>query len=169
MGLLGSGVKEDVRVAALYIHGDRPSRPEDDGPLPMLSMPELDLVEGCGARQDPRYFRPPDPGRIRKRQVSVIDEETIRRHEERFGPIPWNLVKSQVVLAGDCALPDLIGRVIQFDDGPAIEVSVARVPCFAMDFIHPGLKDAMESGRQGVLAMVVASGTLRRGHVGHLT
>lgn len=152
-----------IQVVALFIHGDRPSRPEDDAPTPMLAMPEFDVIEGRGVRQDRRYCRPADPGRVRKRQLSVIDEGTIRRHEERFGPIGLALVKAQIVLSGDLFLPDLVGHTLIFADGAHVEISVARVPCFAMDFIYPGLKDAMEQGSQGAMAMVIRGGHLTRG------
>ncbi|HZU14602.1 MAG TPA: hypothetical protein VFB58_17325 [Chloroflexota bacterium] len=149
-----------TRIAALYIHGDRSSRPEDAGPTPMLAMPRLDVVEGRGIRQDRRYFRTWQAGRERKRQVSLIDEGTIRRHEAVFGSIERNLIKSQVILDGDIHLPDLSGVRLRCEGGAELEITVERRPCFAMDFIVPGLRDAMQNGEQGALARVVHGGEL---------
>lgn len=131
----------------------------------MLALPAIDLIEGRGVRQDRRYSHAADPGGVRKRQVSLIDEGTIRRLEERFGAIPRNLIKSQIVLDGEVALPELIGRIIRFEGGARVRLSVPRKPCFAMDFIHPGLKAAMEGGQQGALGMVIEGGRVTPGQM----
>ena len=150
-------------IVALYVHGERSSRPEDTEPTPMLSIERAESVPERGIRQDRRFFRPADPGRVRKRQVSLIDEGTIRRHEARFGPFDWRFVKSQIVLSGDVRLSEMIGAVIEFDGGPEMVIALEREPCYAMDLIAPGLKNAMEDGEQGVLAMVTRGGELYRG------
>jgi hypothetical protein len=147
-------------VAALFIHGDHSSRPEDGAPTSMLSMQRVEAVTGRGIRQDRRFFRPADIGRDRKRQVSLIDEGTIRRHETRFGPIERRFIKAQIVLEGDVRLPDFIGHVLDFERGPQLVLAIHREPCYAMDFIAPGLKDAMEDGEQGALARVIRDGEI---------
>jgi hypothetical protein len=126
----------------------------------MLAMPRVDAVEGYGLRQDTRYFHLGDPGRDRSRQVSLIDEGTIQRHELRFGPIERSLVKAQIILAGDIYLPDLVGSVLSFEEGAELTLSVERKPCFAMDLIAPGLREAMEPRQQGVLAQVTRGGVI---------
>ena len=150
-------------VAALFVHGDRSSRPEDTKPTPMLSRREVEAVEGCGLRQDRRYFTAGDPGRERKRQVSLIDEGTISRHEAVFGPIAWNTIKSQLVLSGDVHLPDLIGATLTFESGAQLTIAIPRDPCFAMDLIAPGVREAMQGGHQGALARVTSSGIIAAG------
>lgn len=150
-------------VLALYVHGDRPSRPQDTEPTPMLSVEHVDVVRERGIRQDRRFFRPADPGRVRKRQVSLIDEGTILRHEARFGPFDRRFVKSQVVLSGNVHLPSMIGATLEFEDGPCLVVSLEREPCFAMNLIAPGLQDAMKGGEQGALAIVTEGGRLYLG------
>lgn len=151
----------ETTVAALFIHGDRSSRPEDHTFTPMLALEQIDAIEGWGVRQDPRYFHRPIEGQDRKRQVSLIDEGTIERHEKSFGPIPRNAVKSQIVLAGVVPLPELIGATLVFDSGAELTISIKREPCFAMDFIADGLRLAMRDGHQGALARVTAGGTIR--------
>lgn len=127
----------------------------------MLAMPSLELVEHRGILQDARFFRPADP--TRKRQVSLIDEGTIGRHEALFGPINRAFIKSQVVLAGDVRLPDLLGAALVFESGAEIVLSVHREPCFAMNLIAPGLQQAMRDGEQGALGKVTRSGIIAVG------
>lgn len=150
----------DSSVVNLYIHGRRSSRPEDTVPTPMLAMPRVDAVEDWGIRQDERYFRPPDPGRSRLRQVSLIDEGTIWRHEAVFGPLDRSLIKAQIVLASDAYLPDLVGATLVFEDGAELTVAKHREPCFAMDLIVLGLRRAMQPKQQGALARVARNGAI---------
>jgi hypothetical protein len=151
----------ETRIVGLYIHGDISTRPEDRAPTPMLAMPSLDLVEHRGIKQDRRFFRPINPGR--KRQVSLIDEGTIHRHEAVFGPINRSFIKSQIILAGDLRLPDLLGSVLVFQTGAEITLAIGREPCYAMDLIAPGLRAAMEDGEQGALGKITRSGIISLG------
>ena len=153
----------DTTVANLFIHGMQSSRPEDTRPTPMLAMSRLEAVQDWGIKQDTRYFRPPDPGRERLRQVSLIDEGTIRRHEAIFGPIDRSLIKAQIVVAGDIFLPDLLDSVLVFEGGAELTLSKVREPCFAMDLIAAGLREAMRPRQQGVLARVTRSGIIHMG------
>jgi hypothetical protein len=158
--------KESMRqttVSNLYIHGLRSSEDDDTEPTPMLAMPQVDAVLSRGIQQDKRYFRPPDPGRERPRQVSLIDEGTIWRHEAAFGPIDRRFIKSQIVLSGEVFLPDLLGWKLSFEEGAELTLSIYRKPCFAMDLISPGLRESMKEGRQGALARVTRSGVIRVG------
>jgi hypothetical protein len=151
----------ETRIVGLYIHGDISTRPEDASPTPMLAMPSLELVEHRGIRQDRRFFRPSNPAR--KRQVSLIDEGTIARHEAVFGTINRAWIKSQVILEGDIHLPHLLGAVLTFECGAAIELTIAREPCYAMDLIAKGLQEAMKDGEQGALGRVIRSGRIAVG------
>lgn len=154
-------------VAALFLHGPHPSEQGDPAPTPMRAVREAEAVAARGLRGDTRYFRGTRrDGGENLRQVSLIDEGTLARHEERFGPIPWETVKSQIVLAGDLRLPDLLGRQIVFgegEDAAILELTIPRQPCYAMDLIVPGLREAMKEGEQGALARVVRGGPI---HVG---
>ena len=154
----------ETRVVSLYVHGDRPTRREDTEPTPMLAMPRVEAVEDLGLRQDRRYFRPGDPGRERKRQVSLIDEGTIRRLEQQFGPIDRSLIKAQIVLEGDVFLPGMLGSTLRFEGGAELALTIARRPCYAMDLIKSGLREAMEEDQQGALASVTRTGTIAVGN-----
>jgi hypothetical protein len=153
-----------AQVRALFLHGPHPTRPGDAKPTPMIAVEQVEAVLGKGLRGDRRYL-----GATRRdasenmRQVSLIDEATLMRHEARFGAVPWELVKSQIVLAGDLRLPDLIGHSLVFgegEDAAVLQLTIPRCPCFAMDLIASGLREAMEGGEQGALARVVTGGLI---------
>jgi hypothetical protein len=153
----------ETRVVGLYVHGDRGTELNDTAPIPMLPIAQSDCVVGMGLRADRRYFQRPDPGRPRKRQVSLIDEGTIARHEARFGPINRAFIKAQIILAGEVHLPSLVGHRLDFEDGAELTVSLLRQPCYAMDLIYDGLRRAMQDGEQGALAMVTRDGVIAVG------
>ncbi len=154
-------------VAALYLHGPQPSRPEDTAPTPMIPVEDVLALAQIGlAGSPPRHLRERFEGQESKRQVSLIDEGTLRRLHARFGEFPTEFVKSQVVLAGDVHLPSLLGRVLVFGDGEEVavlELTIRRDPCEEMDLISPGLREAMKNGEQGALARVVRGGRIARG------
>jgi len=129
----------------------------------MLPLPSVEAVEGRGLREDARYFRRPPEAHERKRQVSLIDEGTIWRLERRFGAIPRAQIKAQIILEGEVFVPSIVGHRLQFGQGAELVVSMERQPCYAMDLIAPGLREAMESGRQGALAVVTRGGQIMVG------
>lgn len=150
-------------VTELFVHGPRSTQPQDVAPSPMVSVDKVEAVEGMGLREDSRYFRPAVDGTDRKRQVCLIDEATIERLERRFGPIPHDCIKAQIILSGEVFLPDMIENVLTFESGAALRIAKLRDPCYAMDLIVKGLKEAMANGQQGGLARVVTSGQIRVG------
>lgn len=156
-----------TRVHALFLHGPHPTRPGDVSPTPMIAIERVEVVAGKGLRGDRRFLRATRrDGSENLRQVSLIDEGTLARHEARFGPIPRELVKSQIVLAGELRLSDLTGQRITFGEGAeaaVLQLTIPRQPCFAMDLIAPGLRAAMEDGEQGALARVIAGGVIAVG------
>lgn len=156
-----------TEVRALFLHGPHPTKQGDATPTPMTAVTRVEAVAGRGLRGDRRYLRATRrDGSENLRQVSLIDEATLQRHVARFGPIPWELVKSQIVLAGDLRLPDLLDRTLVFGEGAAaavLQFTIPRRPCFAMDLIVPGLRAAMEDGEQGALARVVTGGLIAVG------
>jgi hypothetical protein len=129
----------------------------------MIAVERVEAVEGMGLQEDSRYFRRVAEGTDRKRQVSLIDEATIERLERQFGPIPHDCVKAQIVLSGEVFLPDLIDHTLSFESGAAITIAKFRDPCYAMDLIQSGLREAMANGQQGGLGRVVASGEIALG------
>ena len=53
-----------------------------------------------------------------------------------------------------------VGDRLYFENGPVLELTAPRKPCYVLDVIHPNLKDAV-IGRCGYLARVVQTGQLR--------
>jgi len=150
----------ETSVARLFIHGPKSTRPDDVAPTPMAAVGSVEAVEGMGLREDARYFRRTTDAHDRKRQVSLIDEATVWDLERSFGPIPPEFIKAQIVLSGEIHLPSLVGSRLRFEGGSELRISIPRIPCYAMDLIHSGLRLAMEGGRQGALARVTVSGPI---------
>jgi len=154
-------------VQALFLHGPRPSEPDDAMPTPMIAVARTTALTGLGLEGDDRYLSAARRnGSENLRQVSLIDAGTIGRHIERFGSFPVEYVKSQIVLAGAIRLADYLGCQVIFGEGAEatiLELTIPRKPCFAMDLIHPGLKAAMENGEQGALARVARGGEISVG------
>jgi hypothetical protein len=154
-------------VLALYLHGPRPTLEGDTAPTPMRVVTQVEAITGKGLAGDTRYLRATRrDGRENLRQVSLIDEGTLARHAERFGPFAWELVKSQLVLAGDLRLPDRLSWRLIFGGGAeatVLQITIRRDPCGAMDLIALGLREAMLDGEQGALARVVRGGRIMVG------
>ena len=161
------GVMLATTVRALYLHGPRASVEGDIAPTPMIAVAEVEAVDGKGLAGARRHLRATRrDGKENPRQVSLIDEATLERHAARFGSFPWEFVKSQIVLEGAVDLPSLLGHRIVFGEGEdavLLELTIRRDPCFAMDLIVPGLREAMKGGAQGALARVLRGGMIRMG------
>jgi MOSC domain-containing protein YiiM len=143
------------QVASLHIHP-----PEAGGPL--IEVPEFNLVAEKGIAENKRYFGRVNHGKPAKRQVTLIERETIHQHAAALGTVfnPGQ-VRSNIETTG-IDLIALIGQQVQV--GEAILLFVEpRTPCHKMDALAPGLRALMENGRQGVIARVVKDGRIRPG------
>ena len=60
------------------------------------------------------------------------------------------------------SLVPLAGRVVRVG-GAVLHITAPRDPCHKMDKIAPGLRERMTNDKQGVLAVVVQSGTIKNG------
>ena len=142
-------------VASLHIH---PSAAGE----PFLNVPEFNLVAEKGITEDKRYFARVNYGKPAKRQVTLIERETIDQHAVALGAqLDPGAVRSNIETTG-IDLIALIGQQIQI--GEAILLFVEpRTPCHKMDALAPGLRALMENSRQGVIARVVKSGRIRPG------
>ena len=143
------------RVASLHAHGAQ-------GGDPMRTVLELELVAGKGIVQDPRYFgRKSRNGEPTKRQVTLIEREQISEHSAVLGltSIPPGIVRSNIETEG-INLFGLEGYHLRIGTAVLL-IGKPRDPCEKMDRIAPGLRNLMDHGKQGVLATVVVSGTIR--------
>lgn len=146
------------RVASLHIH------PPKAG-LPLRSVDTMHFVEGKGIEEDKRYFgrTSRSTGKPSRRQVTLIEREVIGEHAAAFGlqTIPPGNVRSNIETTG-IDLQTLVGCDVQVGEA-LVRFYEPRTPCEKMDALVPGLRDAMENGRQGVIAFVVRSGVVRVG------
>lgn len=133
----------------------------------MIEVAQLYLVAGKGIQEDKRYFgrKSRSTGQPSRRQVTLIERETIARHAAAFdvGVFHPGEVRSNIETTG-IDLPSLVGRDVQVGEA-IIHFYEPRTPCAKMDALLPGLRAAMEDGRQGVLAFVVKPGTVALGDV----
>ncbi len=130
----------------------------------MIAMDQIEVVAERGIAQDKRYFgRRAANGQPSKRQMTLIEREQIAEHAATlscpvFAP---GAVRSNIETEGMNLAP-LKGQTIQIGNARLL-VGEPRDPCEKMDRLMPGLRKLMEDDRQGVLAQVVASGTIRVG------
>ncbi len=145
------------RVLSLHLHTTAPG-----GPL--AAAQEFQVVAGKGIVGDERYFgRINREGKPSRRQVTLMEREQIEEHAQALGMdrIAPGLVRSNIETAG-VDLVSLVGRDIEIGDA-VLRIYAPRDPCAKMDAICVGLRERMLQDRQGVLAEVVRSGTIRLG------
>ena len=146
------------RVASLHLH------PAESG-APLQSVEAVELVAAKGIVGDTRYFGrvSRSTGNPTRRQVTLIEREQIAEHAAAFSleGIPPGVVRSNIETQG-VNLIALLGRQVQIGDAILL-IHTPRDPCEQMDAICPGLRERMLNSRQGVLAEVVRSGSIRCG------
>ena len=146
------------RVASIHLH------PAKSGE-PMSSVEVVELIADKGLQGEPRYFAKVSSrtGQPSRRQVSLIEREEVQEHATALGleSIPPGVVRSNLETAG-VRLLQLIGRKVQIGSAILL-IHTPRDPCEKMDAICMGLRARMENDRQGVLAEIVQSGTVRVG------
>ncbi len=120
---------------------------------PMLSVPNLNMIESVGIEGD--LHAKPDGSRGR-RQVLIMDRETLKEFDLADG-----VIKENITIEGL--------RIDQLEDDKSIQIGNAELkisedcaPCSRMDEIKPGLQNAL-LGRRGKLAQVVKSGRVELG------
>ncbi len=146
------------KVVSLHLHPVKPGEP-------LQTVEQIELVESKGIFGEPRYFGrvSRDSGQPSKRQVSLIETEQIAEHAKSLGllSIPPGAVRSNIETAG-IKLVELVGNEIELGEA-VLFLYAPRDPCAKMDAICHGLRELMMNDRQGVLAQVVRSGTVRVG------
>jgi len=130
----------------------------------MEHVSATELVTGRGVAGDPRYFtRAEDPGKPLRRQVTIIGQEQMATHAATLGlmSLPLGCVRANIETSG-IEWRECVGRRIRLGQA-VLEVQELRTPCAKMDAVVPGLRAAMDDGRQGVIAAVVQSGRVATG------
>jgi MOSC domain-containing protein YiiM len=146
------------RVASLHLH------PPDPG-APLLPVEAVELVASSGIQGDTRYFGrlSRDTGEPSRRQVTLIEREQISEHAGALGlpSIAPGAVRSNIETTG-INLLSLLNREVEIGSA-LLRFYAPRDPCAKMDAICQGLRALMLNSRQGVLAEVLRSGTIRVG------
>ncbi len=149
---------DQARVASLHLHPTEPG-------APLASVESAHLLEGKGIQGDSRYFGKlsRDTGQPSRRQVSLIGREQLAEHAAALSmaSIPQGAARSNIETTG-IELITLIGQEVEIGEA-LLYVHSQRDPCAKMDAICQGLRERMKNGRQGVLAEVRRSGTIRVG------
>jgi MOSC domain-containing protein YiiM len=145
-------------VASLHLHPAEPG-------APLQPIETIELVAGQGIQGDTRYFGrlSRDTGEPSRRQVTLIEREQIAEHAValHLPSISPGAVRSNIETTG-INLISLLGREVEIG-GAVLRLYAPRDPCAKMDAICQGLRALMLNSRQGVLAEVVRSGTIRVG------
>src|SRR5262245_60128211 len=130
----------------------------------MHSVQSFELVAEKGIVEDARFFgRVDKAGQPRKRQVSLIEREQLAEHAAVLGleQIAPGQTRANIETGG-ITLREFIGKQMQIGEAVLL-FYVTRTPCHKMDRICQGLRELMGDGRQGVMAQVIKSGTIRVG------
>jgi len=116
---------------------------------PMRAVQAVQADGGQGLAGDASYGRG-------KRQVLIIEQETLRRFELQPGQVRENMVIGGLTLADMPA-----GTRIQAGQA-LLEITGDCTPCNFLDDIRSGLQSEME-GQRGTLCRVVQGGPIRVG------
>ena len=130
----------------------------------MQLMQSIQLVTGKGIAEDARFFgRVNRAGEASKRQISLIEREQLAEHAAVLGlkEIAPGQARANIETTG-IKLQEFVGKQVQIGDAVLL-FYIARTPCQKMDRICQGLRELMGNGRQGVMAQVIRSGTVRIG------
>jgi MOSC domain-containing protein YiiM len=117
---------------------------------PMTPVASARALENLGLEGD-RHAKPDS-----KRQVLLIETETLERFGLRVGEVKENITTRGIALMN---LP--VGTRLRVGDA-ILEITGVCHPCERMEELRPGLRETL-SGQRGMLARVAQSGTL---HVG---
>lgn len=145
-------------VASIHLH-------PADRSQGLSSVDAVEFVAQAGLRGDQRYFgrKSRSTGGPSKRQVTIIERETLARHAAALGipPLAPGIARSNIETTG-IDLSTAVGRRLRIGTA-VLEVVEPRTPCEKMDAIAPGLRSLMEAPNQGIIARVLESGHARIG------
>ena len=122
---------------------------------PMNSVESAQMREGYGIEGDRHAV---SEGVRTKRQVLLIDQETLHKFELSPGEVRENITTSGIDLH---SLSE--GQRLALGGEAVVEITGHCAPCSRMDEIREGYSTALE-GHRGMLASVVRGGEVAVGH-----
>lgn len=135
-----------ARVVAVCVSpGGIPKTPRDQVAV------SIDGLSGDGHAHE-KHCRP-------DRAVSIQDVELLAEIRDEGFPIGPGSMGENLTVEGLNVQRMAVGDRLIFDDGPVLELSQVRKPCYVLDAIDSRLKEVVV-GRCGFLARVIRSGSL---------
>ena len=132
---------------------------------PMLPADSIAVETDAGIIGNTRYWKRKSRSTDQptQRQITLIEREQIAEHASALGlpGIAAGRVRSNIETEGINLVP-LVGRDVRVG-GAVLHIAAPRDPCHKMDEIAPGLRERMTNDKQGVLAVIVQSGTIKNG------
>lgn len=103
-----------------------------------------------------------DKHRSPKRAVSIQDLEILEALNAEGFALEPGTIGENLTVRGLHVQALSVGDHLHFEEGPVLELSEPRKPCFVLDKIDPMLKEVIV-GRCGFMARVVKEGELKPG------
>jgi MOSC domain-containing protein YiiM len=147
-----------ARVVSIHLHAA-------ESGAPLQSVLSVEAIADKGLVGDRRYFgrKSRRTGGPSRRQVTLIEREVLQRHAATLGLPPFapGEARSNFETEG-IDLSQLVGRELQIGT-TRLAIVEHREPCAKMDALAPGLRTLMTPPCQGVIAIVLQSGTVSVG------
>ncbi|MEW6253324.1 MAG: MOSC domain-containing protein [Planctomycetota bacterium] len=96
------------------------------------------------------------------RAVTILDAELLDQFLAEGYAVHPGALGENLTVRGLHVQRLKVGDRLHFEQGPVLELTELRKPCYVLDAVHPQLKHAVV-GRCGYLCRVVQGGTLRVG------
>ncbi len=125
------------------------------GGVPKHPVAAADVLQ-CGLDGDGHSHK---KHRRAHRAVSIQDMELLEDLMAEGYPVEPGVIGENVTVRGLNIQQLEPGDRLRFEDGPVLELTEPRKPCYVLNKIHPSIKDAVV-GRCGFLASVVRTGRL---------
>ena len=137
------------RIVAISISG---------GGIPKHNIPEAEVTADglLGDQQAHEKHRQPH------RAVSVQDAELLDQLVTEGYAVGPGTMGENLTVRGLDVQQLAVGDCLLLEDGPVLELTEARRPCFLLDAVDPRLKQAVV-GRCGYLCRVIRTGVCRVG------
>lgn len=123
------------------------------GGIPKQSVAEAQ-VEHAGLVGDGHNH---EKHRRAHRAVTIQDMELLEELRDEGYPVGPGIMGENLTVRGLHVQQMVPGDLLRFEEGPVLELSEPRRPCYVLDSIHPAIQQAVV-GRCGFLASVVTPG-----------